>query len=430
MSRIVTLALKDLKVLSRDKFGMFWVLAFPLLMALFFGAMFSGSGGGSRGSMKIGMVTDNQSPLATEFYEQLGSSSVVTPVYVSSDSASRLVSEAKLTAYVHYRDTSTRVISMFSGDTSLPIEVGIDPSRRAERGYLQGLISQAYFQLLQARMMDPTYWRTEMDRQLAALDTARGLSGEQKELMGGFMSNLRDFMGTVDTASDTAERAAAIENSPFGGVSIDFHEVTVDRIGPRSAWEITFPQSLQWALIGVCAAFAVGIVVEHTRGTYLRLRLAPISRVQILAGKGLACFMSAVVVCAFLMAVGIVLFDVRIASLTNLVLALVSAGLCFVGLMMLISVLGRTEQSVGGAGWAILLVLAMTGGGMIPLFMMPNWMATIGSVSAVKWSVMAFEGAIWRNLSTAQMMKPVGILLAYGLVSFSIGVYILRRRDA
>jgi ABC-2 type transport system permease protein len=426
MARITTLALKDLRLLSRDRFGMFWVIAFPFLMALFFGAMFSGGGGGRSGSMKLAFVTDNRSPAAAGFYKELESIEVINASYMSADSARQLVAHGKLVAYVHYHDTVTTVMPMFSGEETPPIEVGIDPARKAEQGYLRGLISQAYFSRMQSQMMDPSAMTVSIDHQLEAVDTAAGLSGEQRGLMRGFLTGLRGFMNTVDTG-DTATQAAVKENSPFAGVEIEFSDVAVERIGPRSSWEITFPQALQWALIGVCAAFAIGIVVERTRGTYLRLRLAPISRAQILGGKGLACFLAALSVCCLLLAAGVIIFGVQIGSYLHLAMALVSSGICFVGVMMLISVLGKTEQAVGGAGWAILLVMSMTGGGMMPLFFMPGWMATIGSVSAIKWSILAFEGAIWRGLSTGEMLKPIGILLGYGSVSFLIGLFIMRR---
>ncbi len=61
------------------------------------------------------------------------------------------------------------------------------------------------------------------------------------------------------------------------------------------------------------ATFAISIVVERTRGTYLRLRLAPVGRARILAGKGLACFLAALVVCLLLLAFGILIFGVRVA---------------------------------------------------------------------------------------------------------------------
>ena len=45
MSAVVTLALKDLKLLIRNRASLFWILGFPLLLALFFGLVFGGGGG-------------------------------------------------------------------------------------------------------------------------------------------------------------------------------------------------------------------------------------------------------------------------------------------------------------------------------------------------------------------------------------------------
>jgi ABC-2 type transport system permease protein len=302
----------------------------------------------------------------------------------------------------------------------------MDPSRRAEAGYLQGLVTRAYFKLLQSSMADPGKLVAELNLQMTTMDSVAGLSGRQQSLLKGFLGQLDTFLTSVDT---TGVDSGAAGQTPFADPDIVFEDVAVQREGPRSSWEITFPQSLQWALIGVAAAFAVGLVSERTRGTYLRLRLAPITRLQILAGKGLACFLACMVSCTALLVIGVLIFGVRITSPLGLAAAVVAAGFCFVGLMMMISSLGKTEQAVGGAGWAILLVMSMTGGGMVPLMAMPAWWSTIGSVSPVKWSILAIEGAIWRGFGPAQMFMPIAILLAVGAAGLAIGVFVLSRSD-
>jgi ABC-2 type transport system permease protein len=103
--------------------------------------------------------------------------------------------------------------------------------------------------------------------------------------------------------------------------------------------------------------------------------------------------------------------------------------LCFVGMMMFISTLGRTEQSVGAAGWAILMIMGMIGGAMMPLAFMPTWLRSFSNFSPVKWGIYALEGAVWRNFSFAEMITPCLILLAIGFISFLLGVFILRRQE-
>jgi len=74
-----------------------------------------------------------------------------------------------------------------------------------------------------------------------------------------------------------------------------------------------------------------------------------------------------------------------------------------------------------------MMPLAMFGGGMLPLFAMPAWMQTASNFSPIKWSVYAFEGAIWRDFSAGEMVLPCVILVAVGLLTFTLGVVILSR---
>ena len=131
MRAVITLALKDLRLLWRNKFGLFWVIAFPLLMALFFGSMFSGSDGRA-GSMRIAFVANN-APTAQSFLKELKKSEVLAIRTLPLDSAQDLVSRGKLTAYVRYwaADSTATGPMSFMRDS---IEVGIDPSRKAESG--------------------------------------------------------------------------------------------------------------------------------------------------------------------------------------------------------------------------------------------------------------------------------------------------------
>ncbi len=425
MQAIITLALKDLKLLLRDKLGLFWVLIFPLLMALFFGSIFSGSSGGAR-SLRIATVTDDASPLAQKFYAKLSEAEVLKIRALPRDSARILVTRGELTAYVEFTGQGEDVFSLFRGDGG-NIEVGIDPARKAEAGYLNGLINQAYFAMLQGAMTNSREWQGRVGKELAEVDSSSTLDDTQKQALRTFLGNVDQFFGSLGELD-----SAGLGNqgaSPFGQLEVNFTDVAVSTTYPRTSFEVTFPQSLQWALIGTAAAFGLSIVIERTRGTFMRLRLAPISRAHILAGKGLACFIASVAVCVILLLIGVLIFKVRIASPLGLAAAVAASASCFVGLMMLMSVMGKTEASVSGAGWAIFLVFSMIGGGMVPLFMMPKWMATLSNFSPIKWSILATEGAIWRGFGAAEMLQPIAVLLAVGLAGFATGVIVLSRSD-
>ena len=55
MKPILAMATKDLRYVVRDRTGFFFVFAFPLIFAVFFGLIFSGMGGETSG-IKVVLV--------------------------------------------------------------------------------------------------------------------------------------------------------------------------------------------------------------------------------------------------------------------------------------------------------------------------------------------------------------------------------------
>ena len=193
------------------------------------------------------------------------------------------------------------------------------------------------------------------------------------------------------------------------------------REGPANGYQITFPQGMQWGILGCMMSFAISLAVERTRGTLTRLLMSPAPAWALLAGKGLACYTAILIVETSLAIIGAAFFGVRPASPALLVLALLVVPLGFVGLMMLVASLGRTEEAAAGAGWALMMPMSMLGGGMIPLTVMPAWIQPFSYVSPVRWAIISFEGAIWRGFSLAEMALPCAILIGIGAVAFAVG---------
>ena len=94
---------------------------------------------------------------------------------------------------------------------------------------------------------------------------------------------------------------------------------------------------------------------------------------------------------------------------------------------MIMANLGKTEESVNGAGWAINMVMAMVGGAMIPVMFMPQFMQGLSYLSPIKWGILAIEGAVWRDFDFAEMMLPCGILLATGVIGVVVGTTIMTK---
>lgn len=193
-----------------------------------------------------------------------------------------------------------------------------------------------------------------------------------------------------------------------------------DIVAPRTGFELAFPAAVLWGLIGCAGAFAAATVAERRSGTHLRLRSAPIRPITLLLGKLVACLVACTVDATVLLIAARVFFGVRVEKFLGLPVAIVCCAACFAGITVLLGSIGRTEQAVGGASWATLLLLAMVGGAMVPLSVMPAWMRAASCVSPVRWGISALEGATFRGLSVAELLPSCIVLVGFGLVSISV----------
>jgi ABC-2 type transport system permease protein len=307
---------------------------------------------------------------------------------------------------------------MFYGEPR-HIELGSDPARAAEAGMMEGLLTKYAMQDMQQLFTNPAQGQKMVGEALGTL---------KKEPNARELQPLSRFLGELQTFLATPLPPAPQGQGPADWQPLSISKVPIarERRGPTNAFEVTFPQGVVWAIIGCVMSFAISIVTERVRGTFVRLQTAPLTRGQILGGKALACFLTITVLQITIFTLGFLVFGVRPSSLPLLVVACVAAAASFVGFMMMISSFGKTEQAVAGAGWAMLMPMAMLGGAMVPQFLMPPWMLTLSNISPIKWAILGIEGAVWRGFSASEMLLPVTVLLGFGALCFAIGVRGLR----
>jgi ABC-2 type transport system permease protein len=313
---------------------------------------------------------------------------------------------------------------------AMELETYVDPAQRAAAGMLQGKLTEKAFQVIQRTFMDGDALKETVAKSRAAMEADKSLAGPQRMALSMMMSAAEAMQSSgVLSPQANADGAgqAGVAARGFNPVSVTIKELSQDRDGkPRSSFEISLGQGVVWGLMGCVTAFAFALVSEKTGGTMRRLSVAPIGPHAILLGKALACAIACVFVQLLLLAVMMAL-GVRVDRPHVMALVMLVNAVGFTGLMMLIAGLSTTEGGASGMGRGLILVLAMIGGGTVPLFFLPKWVQTAASVSPFKWSTLAIEGATWRALTMGELLLPLGILLAMALAGFWFGLTGLRR---
>jgi ABC-2 type transport system permease protein len=276
-----------------------------------------------------------------------------------------------------------------------------------------------------------------VDRESAALATSLvGLNvlvvddGFARVQRGEAVAALRTTGKGIDMAIDPSRgaEAAFVEAAVMrGACAIPLQRHTVAGAAPRSGFELAFPAAVLWGLIGCAGAFAAASMAERRSGTHLRLRAAPVRLFSLVLGKWIACIVACAADASLLVLIARIGLGVRIERFAALPLAIASCAICFGGITVLLGVLGRTEQAVGGASWATLLLFAMIGGAMVPLSVMPAWMRALSDVSPVKWGIVALEGTTFRGLPFSEVLPACVVLLMMGFAALASGALLQRR---
>ncbi|MFZ4574872.1 MAG: ABC transporter permease [Phycisphaerales bacterium] len=427
MRVMLAIAGKDLLQLLRDKANCFFTFVFPVLVAVFFGSIFRTSG--PAGKMDVAVADLAKTPASAAFVQTLksdGSFAVIDSATLNE--AEDLVRKGKADAAVILPEGFTDPArALFSG-TPLKLDAITSPTGAAQAGLLVGKLNELAFRQLSSSLGDSGSVKAFADEGKKSLADSPDVSPMQRALLG----TLFDTVSGLSAQSTPAADGAGGGSNPMSSwrpVEVSTRELEIKRSGPLNSFEVSFPQGVVWGLMGCVMAFGTSIVTERARGTWARLRIAPISRGEVLLGKALACAIGCLIVLAVLLGTSILLLGVRVQSWPMMAVAVVGITLGFTGLMMLIAGLSRTEGAAQGLARAVMLILAMIGGGSIPTAFMPPLMRTLSGVSPFKWAVEAIEGALWRSYSLPEMLVPVGVLLGVAVIGFAVGVSALSRGD-
>ena len=175
---------------------------------------------------------------------------------------------------------------------------------------------------------------------------------------------------------------------------------------------------------------ARSIYEEKKIGTFRRLVAAPLNKVELMIGKILPNFIIALVQILVIFAFGSV--GMRLLGLTpmpversplGLILVAVVLALCSSAFGIAIAGIARTENQIGGLSTLLLWGMGLLGGSLIPLFILDRFLGYIPMIVPHYWANRAFDDLLIRGLGVANIALDLGVLLAFSLVFFVIGLW-------
>lgn len=196
--------------------------------------------------------------------------------------------------------------------------------------------------------------------------------------------------------------------------------------GPISSYDYIFSKVMFWGLIGGVASSVASMATEKSSGTIIRLQLSPVTSLQVILGKCLACVTLLVLSSVLSWVFATVLFGVKTNSHLTLLVVFISNAICFAGLMTFLANFVKTERAASALSWSVLQVMATFSGIMFPVAIMPSWMISMTNFNPVTWAVKAMEVALWKDASLQEILLPLAVPLFTGLAFFGLSVFFFR----
>ena len=429
MRKILILAFKDLKLAMRDRLAAFFYFVFPVLYAILVGYMMSGIAGLGvgmyRGTVSLAVVDQDQTEASAGFLAYLQAAQELKVHQTDFEEAKDMVRLRRCTAYLILQKGFASTDWLMSPGQQPQMRLVTDETRLAEGQIVRGMVYMQLMdyirsQFLSGLAVNPQQSASlrEVFRNYLEFDTQ--LDPRLKEQLTALLRSWERAEQT-HSASDNrrpSDPTMASESSRFKDYSL-----------LREIFPVTFPQGVVWAMLFSAAFFAASLVYERTDGTLQRLRMAPLTRLQLLLGKGLACIMNGLGASLALLTVGVLFFEIRPDSYVLLAIGLLTTALCFSGMMMLLASLGKTPAAEEGIAFSVLLIMAMLGGAMVPEVVMPPFAKAISNYIPVKWAIMAMEGPIRRDFSFGEMLPFYLKLTVSGMACYMAGVCVFRRTE-
>jgi len=189
-----------------------------------------------------------------------------------------------------------------------------------------------------------------------------------------------------------------------------------------------FPGLIVMGVFFIANAYMGDLLEERKQGTLQRTITAGISPLKILVSKVTGCVTYCLLSIVLMRTIGFIFFDVGVGDLLGEFFTLLAASLALTGVMSIVFGLARTEQQGNVFSVAVILVMSLIGGSMMPRQLLAAEMKIAGLFTPNYWCIEAWEALLIKGASLKEVLFPIIILFIIGFVTVTIGSILLKTK--
>jgi ABC-2 type transport system permease protein len=397
---------------ARDRGALAMSLALPVAVFLVFAAIFSGASG-EQLRVRLALADEVRSEDTSRLARALARDPAVELVgeEASAEAVRERVRSGAADVGVVLRKGG-RTLRQAAGYGSPPVIVVFDPVRAVAAQIVDGLVQKAYF---------------------GALPDA-GLAGVAEVLQDGFVTlsetqegELARELGRLREETLEAERAG---RRPEAGLESLVEREAVARPA-RARGHVAYYAGAIAVLFLLFSAVhgALSLVEERETGILDRVLAGPAGVGALLGGKLAFLVVQGIAQVSVIFVTAWLVYGVDLPGHLGGCLAVTAAAsFSAAGLALALTTACATRRQAQAFANVAILMLSALGGSMVPRFFMPPLLQRIGWLTPNTWALEAYASIFWREQGLAQLVLPVGLLLASGACGAFVALLLARRQ--
>jgi ABC-2 type transport system permease protein len=412
--KVLSIALKDLLIITRDRSGFVLMLVAPLaltfVVAFAFGGLGGGTGGTGLANIPVAIVDLDEGPfstLLTSIFDSDDLADLVNPISLNDpDEARRMVDDDRLAAAVIIpAGFSASLSSAPQTAENVPhesiIEVYANPARPIGSGVIRSIVDTILSSFMTGVASNEVT--------LSQLIASGRIQPDQAETVGGQIAARAAEIAQQLALIRVHSRVAGSERTGF-----DF----LNYMAPSMAiLYLTFTM----------ANAGRSILAERDAGTLPRMLITPSRQAVVLGGKMLGVYLTGLLQMAIVLIAGRFLFNISWGdplAVILLTLALVGAAS---GWGVAIAAFARTPSQAGTTAMAINLVFAALAGNFIARSAYPMWLQKVGFITPNAWGIEGYWALIYGG-TLLEALPGILALLGMAIVLFTLAGFAFRRQ--
>jgi ABC-2 type transport system permease protein len=397
----------------RDRGALAMSLALPVAVFLVFAAIFSGASG-EQLRVKLALADEVRTQDTTRLARALAHDPAVELAGegLSAEAVRERVRAGSVDVGLILR-AGGRPLRDVGGYGKAPVVLVVDPVRAVAAQLVAGLVQKAYFGALP--------------------DVA--LAGVAGVLQDGFVTLAPEQERELGRELDRL-RSETLENERAGRDGQGVIESLVERetvAGPaRARGQVAYYAGAIAVLFLLFSAVhgALSLLEERETGILDRVLAGPAGLPALVGGKLAFLVVQGIVQVTVIFVSAWLLHGVDLPGHLGACLAVTAAAsFSAAGLALALTAACATRRQAQAFANVAILMLSALGGSMVPRFFMPPLLQRIGWATPNTWALEAYASVFWREQGPAELLLPVGLLLASGACGAVAALRLARRQE-